>query len=425
MMGKAVWAALVAAGAVLGTGVARAEDTEAAALSLADAAPSEVASASDWRVFAEGGLGQARRRDKASTEFTRRVSVDIHYDRSLSEEWRAVFADRLDIAWPAQGDDHAINTLKEAYLGWRPRHDTLLDFGRINARHGVAAGYNPTDYFRRGAVRLLVSVNPASLKENRQGSVMLRAQRLWDSGSMTILYSPELSRGAEPSGLTPDWDATNDRNRWLIAVSQAVTETLRPQFLIYREEALPAQIGLNLTGLADDATVAYLEWSGGRSASLLDQALAPPGAAAARQAWRNRVSAGLTYTTPDKISLTAEFQYNGGGLDAGAWNALREESPLIYGLYRNRLHLLQEPPTRHGLFFYATWQDAAIHRLDLSAMHNIDTTDWSRRSWFEIRYHSDRIEYAWQWQRNSGGRLTHFGALPEIQGWQLSARYYF
>lgn len=424
MMRQAVQAALVAA-AVVGTSTARADDAEASALSLADAAPGEVARASDWRIFAEAGLGQTLRRDQASSVVTRRVSVDIQYDRALSEEWRAVFADRLDVAWPAQGDSRAINTLKEAYLSWRVGPDTVLDVGRINVRHGVATGYNPSDYFRRGAVRSLVSIDPASLKANRQGSIMLRGQRLWNSASVTMLYSPELSRTAEQPGLTPDWDATNDRERWLIAVSHAITGMLRPQFLIYREAALPPQFGLNLTGLVNDATVAYLEWSGGRSASLLDQALAPPDAAAGRKAWRNRVSAGLTYTTPSRISLTAEFQYNGGGLDAGDWNALHEGSPLIYGQYRNRLRPLQEPPTRHGAFFYATWQDALTDGLDLSAMHNIDTTDWSRRSWFEARYHSDRVDYAWQWQRNSGRHLTHFGALPEIRGWQLSARYYF
>ena len=56
------------------------------------------------------------------------------------------------------------------------RPDTLIDLGRINVRNGVALGYNPTDYFRAGAVRAAVSVSPASLKENRQGSVMLRGQ---------------------------------------------------------------------------------------------------------------------------------------------------------------------------------------------------------------------------------------------------------
>ena len=80
---------------------------------------------------------------------------------------------------------------------------------------------------------------------------------------------------------------------------------------------------------------------------------------------------------------------------------------------------------RIPLLGLGTWQDALLPRLDLSAMHTLDLTDRSRRSWLEARYHQERLDYALQWQAHSGGGTSVFGALPERRGWQLSLRYYF
>ena len=416
----------VLAVALLGSGIARADDPEASALVLVNAVPEVASKASDWRSFVEGGYGGSVRRSDGAARDTRRLSLDIQYDHSFSPQWRSVLADRLDTSWSAQaGDDHGINTLKEAYLSWRAQPETMLDLGRINVRNGVAMGYNPTDYLRAGALRSIVSIDPASLKQNRQGSIMLRGQRLWEGGSLTALYSPELSRRPSREGLNPDVGATNHQNRWLIAVSQKIGGTLTPQFLIHREEALPTQFGLNLTGLIDDATVAYLEWSGGRSPSLLAQALRDLLPVRSDRAWRNRLSAGLTCTTPNKISLTAEYHYNGGGLDEAAWNALRRGPLFVYGQYRNWVQTVQELPTKQALFFYGTWADALITRLDLSVMHNSDLADSSQRIWLEARYHVGSLEYAVQWQRNGGRPLSNFGAMPEARSWQAVMRYYF
>jgi hypothetical protein len=71
-------------------------------------------------------------------------------------------------------------------------------------------------------VRAAVSVSPASLKENRQGSVMLRGQHLWEGGSLSVLFSPGLARQPEPEGLNPDLGATNRQHRGLLTLSQKV-----------------------------------------------------------------------------------------------------------------------------------------------------------------------------------------------------------
>lgn len=401
-------------------------DSDLDALLLADQAPAVTETAQDWKVYLEGAMGPAWRRDGDNRRYDHRLSLDIHYDRSFSSEWRAVLANRLDFSWPARGvADNAINTLKEAYLSWRLQPDALMDLGRVNVRNGVATGYNPTDFFRAGALRTIVSINPASLKENRLGSAMVRGQKLWDSGSLTAIYSPKLESRASRDGLDPDWGATNHRHRGLLALSQKITDGLAPQFLIYQEDGRSPRFGANVTGLINNATVGYLEWSGGRSPSLLTQALDGVAPTCGCESFRNQVSTGLTYTAPNKLSLTAEYQYNGAGLEKNDWDALRQGHPARYGRYRAWAQTQQELPTRQALFFYAGWEDALIHHLDLSAMHQVDLADNSRRSWLEARYHGDRVDYALQWQHSSGQRTSHFGAMPEARGWQAVVRHYF
>lgn len=407
---------------------ALADEHDDAALSLADKAPATVEQASNWQVFVEGAYGGDMLRVDRSSQHNHRLSLDVQYDNAFAPGWRAVFADRLDVDSPPQGGNQhsSVNTIKEAYVSWRARSDTILDLGRINARNGVATGYNPTDYFRADAVRSIVSVDPGSLKINRQGSAMLRGQTLWESGSATAIFSPKLVQQADSGAFNPDFGATNYQNRWLISVSQKFNDSINPQLLLYKEADLPAQLGFNLTGLINDSTVAYAEWSGGRAPSLLSQAVGRQGLPHGDDsAFRNRVSAGLTYSTSNKMSLTAELEYNGGGQDQEAWNAIGHGPLPIYRLYRSWLQIVQEPPTKRRLFLAGRWQDAMINHLDIGAITYFDAADYSRLSWLEARYHWQRDELALQWLRYSGRPLSEFGAAPQIQSWQLVLRHYF
>lgn len=404
----------------LAAGPALAQDAELDALRLADEAQAEVARASEWSAFIEGAAGRTILRNGIGS-WDQRLSLDVQLDKRFAPGWRFVFADRLDMFWhdePAR--QHGINTLKEAYLGWQARDDLLLDLGRINVRNGVATGYNPTDYFRTGANRSVISADPASLKKNRQGSVMLRGQSLWDSGSVTGLVSPKLASQPNPAALNPDVGSTNNRDRWLLALSQKLSDGLNPQWLLYKEEGLPAQAGFNLSVLLNDATVAHVEWSGGRSPSLLAQATQ-----ASDTTFRNRVSTGLTYTAASKLSVTVEAQYNGAGLRDDEWTALPRTSPLAYGRYRPLLQALQEMPTRKSVFLYVSWQDALVRHLDLNAMVRHNLADSSRLSWLEARYHLDRADLALQWQLNSGTPFSEFGAAGQQRAVQALVRYFF
>jgi hypothetical protein len=395
-------------------------DSDADALKLADQAPEAVQRASDWQIFVEGAAGQTRMRSGA-LQFNQRLSLDVQFDKTFAPGWRAVFADRLDVnRLNEPAHETGINSLKEAYLSWEMRPEQLFDLGRINARNGVALGYNPTDYFKSGANRSVVTADPGAQKKNRLGSAMLRSQTLWSGGSLTALYSPKIADQPNSATWNPDWGSTNNQNRWLLSVSQQLAEDLTPQLLLYHEENRPVQLGFNLTRLLNDSTVAYVEWSGGRSPTLLAQALNRDDSK-----FRNRLASGLTYSTSNKMSLTMEYQYNGAGLSAEDWETLPRVSLPAYGLYRRNVQTAQELPTRHSVFFYATWQDAMINRLDLSAMVRFNADDRSKLSWVEARYRWDRAEAALQWQHNGGTALSEFGAAPQATVVQVVGRYFF
>lgn len=403
------------------------DDLDLQALQLADQATAIPEVPSNWRIFSEASIDGSILRSDDSFQPEQRLSFDLQYDNTFTPGWRAVFSDRLDADNPPQAPaNNTINTIKEAYLSWQTGPDLLFDFGRINVRSGVAIGHNPTDYFKTGAVRSYVSVDPNSLKINRQGSVMLRAQKLFNSGSVTALYSPKIDSNVDYASFNPDFGATNNQNRWLISYSPKITEGYNPQFLVFESDQLPTQFGINLTSLINDATVMYAEWSGGRSPSQLSQSLQQQGLPYADDTtFRNRIASGVTYTSNHKISLTGELEYDGAGLDQSQWDALRNGPISIYSVYRYWLNSEQEPPTKRALFFFGTWQDAGINHLDLSAMERYNFEDSSRLSWLEVRYHLTRTEFALQWQLNSGSRLSEYGALQQVQTWALVGRYYF
>ncbi|MGV8892958.1 MAG: hypothetical protein ACOH2K_08485 [Burkholderiaceae bacterium] len=405
---------------ILATGPALAqEDSDAAALSLANLTPRKVEAARSWQIAVETALEESRPRSGGPAQHGQRLSLDVQFDQSIARDWRAVFSDQLDLRGQAQRD--TVNTLKEAYLSWQPQAEQVFDIGRINARYGVASGYNPTDLLRGGATRSITLIDPGSLQKNRLGSVMLRGQTLWDGGALTAMVVPKLAAEPSDAPFSADLGATNDRNRWLLALSQRLSENMHPQWLLYGEDHLSPQLGLNLTYLLNDATVAHLEWSGGRSPLQLEQALQTGD----NNAFRSRLSTGLTYTTSNKISLTAEYEFNGAGLDREDWETLSRHAPLAYLRYRQWTQDRQDMPTRQSLFFYARWQDAIVNHLDFNAMLRINREDRSRLSWLEARYHWDKADLALQWQHNSGTAGSEFGALLQSHALQALVRYFF
>lgn len=394
---------------------------EADALSLADEAKPEKRASRDWQVFGEGSASRTSQRGAGPATDGARLSLDLRYDGSVMPGLRAVLSDRLDLS---RSDDASretsVNTLREAYLSWHARPDLIADVGRVNLRYGAALGYNPTDFFKVGAVRSIVSPDPASLRENRQGTFVVEGQKVWSGSSLTAVVSPRLGSSTSDSTFGLDVGATNLRNRWLLAGSHKFSENFNPQLLLHGGAGLSTQAGLNLTGLVNSSTVAFLEFSTGKGRSLIAQAL---GTAEAERTQR-RAALGLTYTTSFNLALTAEVEHNSAAPNRQQWSAVSAAAPGNAARLLGTAEALQDLPVRQALFFYALWQDLGVKNLELSAFVRRDAETSSRAHWLEVRYRMDRTELALQWQSYTGGPTSLYGALPQPRRVDLLLRYF-
>jgi hypothetical protein len=390
------------------------------ALSLADKAPEETkAQAQDWRIFVEGAAGRNEVSHAAARVNTQRLSIDLRFDARLAPGLRAVLSDRVDLAHsngvpPAEN----VNTLREAYLSWAPSDHQVIDLGRVNVRNGAAMGFNPTDWFKENALRSVVTPDPAVLRENRQGTVVLQGQQLWGSGALTATFSPELAREPDPDAFALDAGATNPSNRWLLAGSYKFSDAVNPQLLLYGGADTSMQLGLNVSALAGDAVVVFGEFSAGKGRSLVAQALG----LAEAESQQQRAAVGLTYTTGFNLSFTAEAQYNSAAPDSSQWDALDPAARL--GVLTTA-DALQDLPVRRAWFFHATWKDLLLRRLDLSAFVRLDRETDSRDQWLEARYHWDHADLSMQWQGFSGDPGSVFGSIPRRRAVEVALRYYF
>ncbi|MGH8258256.1 MAG: hypothetical protein ACREUG_01045 [Steroidobacteraceae bacterium] len=399
-----------------------AQDSDQAALALADRADVQAQAPRPCTELAEGTAGATTLGDGRAPLDGGRASYDLRCDDSPGAHWSAALSDRLDYLWGRGGSAETINTLKEAYLTWRAAPDQLFDLGRINVREGVGLAYDPTDYFRADAIRTFLSPDPQTLRTERLGSAMLRSQTLWSTGSLTAIYSPHLASHPSGSSLNPDFGASNSRNRWLLLLSQRIGDGLQPQWLLTGADGESPQAGLDLTALPTAATVVYVEWSGGRSADNLARSGAEPTVRAA-DAFHSRLSTGITYTTSFNLSLSLEYEYDGAAPDGRQWAALRS-MPGPFVQYREYVAGQQDLATRQNVFAYAHWDGIGLQRLELTLLARVDPYDHSRLEWGEVRYDWRRTGLAVQWQRNDGPAASDFSLWPARQSWLAVIDYY-
>lgn len=402
-----------------------ADDSDALALEsapVADAKPA--AQPQPTRLFIEGAVGRIAQRYGLPSLDSRRLSLDLVHQISWPNGWRAVLSDRIDYNQPTDnGTPATLNSLREAYASWQTEGgNTLLEFGRINLRNGPAYGYNPTDYFRDGALRSVTTADPFALRENRLGTVMLRGQQLWAGGSVSLALAPKLADAPSNASFSADLGSTNATNRLLASWSSRWSDGVSTQLLVLGEEGRGPQLGASATALLSDAAVGHLEVSRGRGVNLLDTALGISRA----DTPRNRLAAGLTYTLPIRLALTAEFEYNGAAPDNAAWRAAGAAGgPALLGRYLQAAQVRQESASRRAWLLYANQKDALLKNLDITGLLRINADDHSRLAWVELRYHWGQADLALQWQRNLGQPLSEYGVLPYRQALQLLGAWYF
>lgn len=406
--------------------VLAASSTEDAALDLQPAAAetSRKPGGRSFRVFAELAAGQLSQRYGLGSEDVRRSSLDLNWEFKPDARWRAVISDRLDDLHPVDsGSRSTLNSLREAFIGWQDEAGRYgVEVGRVNVRHGPAYGFNPTDYFRDGASRAVTTADPLALRENRLGTGMLRMQRLWDGGAVSLTLAPKLRDGPSLESFSIDLGATNHSDRVLVSLSAQPSDKISIQAFAFHERRKGLQVGANATALVSDALVGFVEWSGGRDNDLLSSALGP----STKVMTGHRAVAGMTYTTQSKLALTAELEYNGFALNRRQW----DQAVATYGLdplasYLYVVQQRQDIASRKAVLIYAAQRDAGIKNLELTGLLRYNAEDHSRFAWAEARYHWPKFDLALQWQVSLGRATSEFGAQAGKRLVQLMGAFYF
>jgi hypothetical protein len=336
----------------------------------------------------------------APFDWQERLLFDVRKIWKLDDRLDLVYSDRVnlraenDLAAPTH--ENVVNDLREAYLAWRPSDEVYLDAGRINLKSGVALGFNPTDFFKTRSVVEPLSSDPAVLREDRLGTLMLRGQYIAGFGSLTVAAAPAVTHETPIYGnndlhsFDPSFDRTNAANRFLAKSSFTLSDDFSPELLVYRENGGTAY-GLNLADDFGQRWVGYLEWSGSGNG--------------------NQLSMGASYTTESKVTFNLEYHYDQDSLVGADWKwPLSRELWFRRALAQDR----QEPVSRHSLFLRADWVDALMPRLELTGFINADLYDGSSLAEANAAYYlSDRWTVGAQLSADLGGRRTDFGSLPQ------------
>lgn len=401
------------------------KDSELDALDLkAEPTKAEVAgkdAAKPVRLSLEAAVGRYQLRYGLGDEDTYRASFDFRFSTRLSPAWRTVLSDRLDHLKPASGD-RTINTLREAYLGWQNESaNTSVEFGRINLRNGSGYGFNPSDFFRDGSLRTSTTLDPIALRDYRQGSFALRAQRLWAGGGVSAIVSPKLTNTRSNSGASLDLGSTNHSTRLQLGWSHDPVSGVSLQVLGFKQTGEQPRLGGNFTALLGGSVVLHGEAAYGRERDLADRVLAASGA---QERGKARLATGLTTTLPGSLSLTGELQYNGFALSKSAWDRLGASGgPGALGTYLQEADRLQDLPVRRALLVYLSKKDLFVKGLDLTSFARINVADKSRLLWAELRHEFGAADVALQWQQLNGKPLSEFGVLPLKRSVQLTVTY--
>jgi hypothetical protein len=382
--------------------------------------------------------------------------LDIRKEWALGGDVSLAYSGRLNLLaqdeLPFPTHEDVRNDFREGFVTWQALPGNYLDLGRINLKSGVAAGFNPTDFFKTRSVVEPLSIDPAVLREDRLGTFMLEGQHIGEGFSLTLAYAPQLYRPSQiytdttlPS-FNPVLDRTNAHDRLLLKGSAELAEHVNPEMLLYHEGDR-TDLGVNLAESVGQSTVLYAEWAGGRRASLIADALrygvdtgtipgnAPPALPLdTRSYFQSDLSVGGTYTVSE-IVFNLEYHFHQAGFSPQDWHnwfAIGEThagSPPITGeLWYIRDYAVdqQEPFAMHSAFLRADWQDAFIPKLELTAFTNVDLHDGSSVTQVTADYY---LSNTWTVGALAaaylGGRRTDFGSLPEAASVIVKLARYF
>ena len=390
-------------------------------------------------------------------DWQERLFFDARKEWTLNSDVSLTYSGRLNLLAQDEPDfpthQDARHDFREGFVSWHAQPSTYLDLGRINLKSGVAAGFNPTDFFKTRTVVEPLSIDPAVLREDRLGTFMIEGQQIFEKGAVTLAYAPKLydpSRiytSATLPSFNPMLDRTNAHDRLLLKGSATLIGNFSPELLVYHE-GNRTQFGANIAEGIGQSTVLYAEWAGGRRASLIADALrygidtgTLPGNAPAvlpsdpRTHFQNDLAVGGSYTTPSKIVLNLEYHYHQAAFSQQDWRnwfatgqAHAGSSAITSELWYIRSYAAdqQEPINTHSIFLRADWQDAFIPKLELTGFTRVDLHDGSSLAQLTADYYlTDFWTVGALAAASLGGRRTNQGSLPNAASVIFKVARYF
>lgn len=245
-----------------------------------------------------------------------RSVLDFRREWHLGEQTRLTVSDRLEGLQDDSGHATVRNALREAYVSVGFGEDWFVDAGRINVRSGVGLGFNPTDWLREGASLPQTTQNPASQRENRLGTAMLKLQTVRTWGAAHLALIPHLDdRPDEVSPYGLDFGRTNADPAVHARLAPQVNERLSIDLLAYARKGRHPQWGLNSTAVLGNAWIAHLEWATGER-----EGLAGPGQPRVT-AQHHRVATGLSWTAANGAVVALERHLSTDALTREDWDA--------------------------------------------------------------------------------------------------------
>lgn len=420
----------------------------------------------------EAATANIRREDLAvpvpspdDSDWNNRLSLDAKMEIDLSPNLSFIIADRLHYLLEENQEEsggRVQNDLKELYATGHSYHFLYMDIGRVNFKNGVAVGFNPTDYFKKNAVSYRISEDPNLLRENRLGVVMARAQGIWEKGSVTLAFAPEVNQDQD-EWWTDDGsyglrlDKTNRSNRTLSKVTLNAFPDFNPEFL-YFYDSDRSHFGTNLTKGIGDSAIVYMEWSGSNRPDIFAQSLTEAqesGIIPSNGLWamdsereshfQNQLSIGFSYTEKVNRTTFVEYHFNEAGFSKEDWDNWfrtgKEAKTLLQNTATEALGLgilgqlwttrkwsqeAQEPLSRHSIFIRNFWEDALIHSLDLTGITRINLSDGSFFAQPMAEYHIKKnLTLSLCVNLYIGSDETEYGSVSPIGDVKAGATYYF
>jgi hypothetical protein len=390
-------------------------------------------------------------------DWQERLFLDLRKDWTLADHLSFSLSDRVNLRaendLPTIGHETVINDFREGFVSWEPLDRTYLDLGRINVKSGAATGFNPTDFFKTRAVVEPLSADPAVLREDRLGTLMLRTQHIWQGGAVMAAFAPALYQptpvytNTDLRSFDPSFDRTNAHDRLLLKGSVDIVDDVSPELLLYRE-GNRTTLGANITEAVGQSVVVYAEWAGGDRSSLIDDALSygrqtgtiPVNAPSALPVdphlhFQNALSIGFSYTTESKVTFNVEYHYDEAAFSQTDWNnwfrvgrGTGSASPIAAELWFFRAFALeqQEPISEHSTFLRVDWVDAFIPKLEIIGFINTDLYDGSSLVQLGADYY---ISSAWTVGAladvDLGTKHSDFGSLPGAASFLVKLARYF